>query len=51
MWGYFKNNNIDIDVNLLELSELLSVIQKLAYKEKVKYLIESTALSDLKIWI
>ncbi len=49
MWGYFDNNNSDI--NLLELNELLCRIQKLAYEKKEKYILESTALSELKIWL
>ena len=51
MWGYFKKDKNNIDINSLNLDKLLFNIQKLAYMKKEKYILESTALSELKIWI
>ena len=49
MWGYFKKDKNNIDINSLNLDKLLFNIQKLAYMKKEKYILESTALSELKI--
>lgn len=50
MWGYFKKDQT-INVELLDLASLLEVVQKLAYKKKKKYILESTALSEFEVWI
>ena len=49
MWGYFKTDKNSFNVNSLDLESLLFYIQKHAHKNK--YILESTALSELKIWI
>ena len=49
MWGYFKTDKNSFNVNSLDLESLLFYIQKYAHKNK--YILESTALSELKIWI
>ncbi len=51
MWGYFKNTQNKINVNTLTLDQLLRLVQKLAYQKKEKYILDSTALSDFKIWM
>ncbi len=49
MWGYFKKDNKNLSKDSLELDSLLFNIQESAYKNK--YILESTALSELKIWL
>ena len=51
MWGYFKNYNFNVDVDSLDLDSLLSHIQICAYKKKDLYILGSTALSELRVWI
>tara|TARA_Y100000590_G_scaffold107030_1_gene121765 strand:- start:1992 stop:2681 length:690 start_codon:yes stop_codon:yes gene_type:complete len=51
MWGYFKKDNTNINVRGLDLRKLLSIIQELSYEKKEKYILESTALSELEAWI
>ncbi len=51
MWGYFKKDKNNININSLGLEGLLSHIQKFAYKNKKKYILESTALSELRVWM
>ena len=49
MWGYFKNSHSITNINSLDLYSLLSHIQK--YSHSNRYILESTALSELRIWI
>ena len=51
MWGYFKKDKGKINIDSLDLDKLLSHIQILAYKKKNIYILESTALSELRVWI
>jgi len=51
MWGYFKKDENVFNLDPMNLNDLLSHIQKFAYKNKKKYILESTALSELRIWI
>ena len=51
MWGYFKKDKKNININSLDLGDLLSHIQKSAYGNKNIYILESTALSELRVWI
>ena len=51
MWGYFKKEKNILDINSLDLGSLLSHIQEYAYKNENKYILNSTALSELRIWI
>ena len=51
MWGYVSKYSTN-NKNIASLSDkvLLNKIQKLALKNNVQYLIESTALSELQAW-
>lgn len=52
MWGHVKNiKPLNVKIDSLSLDELSTLIRNLAFKNNKKYLLESTALSDLKIWI
>tara|TARA_Y100001960_G_C14714983_1_gene849139 strand:- start:110 stop:799 length:690 start_codon:yes stop_codon:yes gene_type:complete len=51
MWGYFKKEKNNFNIESLDLDSLLLEIQKYAYLKKEKYILESTALSELKVWI
>jgi len=53
MWGYvsdFKTKK-DKNINCLPLEKLLKRIQQLTIEKQEKYLLESTALSELQAWI
>ena len=53
MWGYVSEYaDIDIhDVNTWSLNKLVSHVQEYALKSNNGYLLESTALSDLSVWV
>jgi len=52
MWGYFNKSSIQsANIDSICLLDLLKIIQKLAYQQNKLYIIHSTALSDLAIWI
>jgi len=53
MWGYVSDSKDQnqVDINNGSLKELLLEIQKRAKEQKEQYLISSTALSDLMVWL
>jgi hypothetical protein len=53
MWGYVSDGAMEIqrDINTWPLRRLLSEVQKRAYSKRVPYLIASTALSELMVWL
>ena len=53
MWGYISDEEVNkkIKIDSLDLSIILDEIKKIAYRKNEKYIIESTALSDLYVWI
>jgi hypothetical protein len=52
MWGYVSDYSTTTNENIAALSErqLLNKIQRLALSNKVRYLVDSTALSELGAW-
>ena len=53
MWGYVSDGAMEIqrDINTWPLRRLLSEVQKRANSNRVPYLIASTALSELMVWL
>lgn len=53
MWGYVSchSSSKQLDINNLSLTKLLLKIQKKAIEYNCKYLIHSTALSELMVWL
>ena len=53
MWGYVSHNKYQkqSDLNNWSLKELLTETQKRAKKQNEQYLMASTALSDLMVWL
>lgn len=51
MWGYVNRGADPFPSDLGEPRVLLGVIQELAMQQRVCYLLESTALSDLVVWL
>jgi hypothetical protein len=53
MWGYVSNTDTkeQFDVHNSSLKELLLEIQKRAKEKHDKYILESTALSELMVWL
>ena len=53
MWGYIsKHTSISgKELSSISMKKLLKNIQQLSYSNNVKYLIESTSLSELNAWI
>ncbi len=50
LWGYVSEFETEKKEHL-NLTELLCKIQRSAFTNKIKYLMESTALSELNIWL
>ena len=52
MWGYFKNNaNLELNMNSIDSKTLIKSIGELAYRENQLYILSSTAISDLRVWM
>ncbi len=53
MWGHVSafSELSGNEIEVLEFDDLIKEIQKLAYIAKDNYLIMSTALSELKVWV
>ena len=53
MWGYVSTSSITFKKSFetLSMSRLLAEIRIRAFSDNVLYLIESTAISDLMLWI